>query len=353
MPERHYLMPTSLPGSVHIHDRPEALLQAFFRENRYTQVAVLTDNNTQQHCYPLVKEWLPPHHLITVAPGEEAKNLQTCTEVWHALTQLQIDRHALVLVLGGGVLGDLGGFCAATYKRGIDFVLMPTTLLAQVDASVGGKLGIDFEGLKNHIGVFQLPTATLISPAFLATLPVRELRSGFAEVIKHCVISDRQKWNEIRRKPLANQPWKDLIAHSVSFKEGVTQRDPKEKGERKILNFGHTVGHAIESLSLLTAQRLFHGEAIALGMVAEAHIAAAKNLLSVSEVEELETFVWSIYDKVAMPPASRVWEVMKQDKKNKGNEVLMALPKGLGSAVWDVAVSEKEVVAALKIFDRH
>ncbi len=346
-------MPTSLPGSVQIQNHPEALLRPFFEENTYTQIAVLTDRNTQQHCYPLVKAFLPPHHLITVAPGEEAKNLQTCTEVWHSLTQLQFDRHALLLVLGGGVLGDLGGFCAATYKRGIDFVLMPTTLLAQVDASVGGKLGIDFEGLKNHIGVFQLPKSTLISPAFLQTLPPRELRSGFAEVIKHCLISDRQKWNEIKQKDLASQNWKDLIAHSVAFKEGVTQRDPKEKGERKILNFGHTVGHAIESLSLATSHRLFHGEAIALGMVAEAHIAAAKGLLTGSEVTDIEAFIWKIYDRVSLPPSPQVWEIMKQDKKNKGNEVLMALPKGSGSAVWDVAVSEKEVVAALKIFDSH
>ncbi|MFY8036307.1 MAG: iron-containing alcohol dehydrogenase, partial [Cyclobacteriaceae bacterium] len=176
-------------GRVLIDSNAIQLLNGFLKDVTFTQLAVLVDENTQKYCYPLIQSALPPHHVIEVKASEECKNLITCTHIWQQLTDLQFDRHALVLVLGGGVLGDMGGFCAATYKRGINFILMPTTLLAQVDASVGGKLGIDFANFKNHIGVFQQPVATLISPQFLSTLPQRELRSGFAEIVKHCLIA--------------------------------------------------------------------------------------------------------------------------------------------------------------------
>jgi 3-dehydroquinate synthase len=259
-----------------IRQEPNVLISDFFARVSYSQVVVLADENTAAHCYPLIVKNLPSHQLITLKAGEEQKNLTTCTQVWEALTNHRLDRHSLVLIIGGGVIGDLGGFCAATYKRGVDFVLMPTTLLAQADASVGGKLGIDFMGFKNHLGVFCEPVATLISPAFLKTLPERELRSGFAEVIKHCLIADRPMWDDLRKKDLHQQDWETLLAHSVDFKRGVVATDPKEKGLRKILNFGHTAGHAVESYFLESGNRIFHGEAIAVGMIAEAHIAAAK-----------------------------------------------------------------------------
>jgi 3-dehydroquinate synthase len=340
-----------LPPSIQIHQEPTALVESFLKSNAYTQIGLLMDSNTRKFCYPLVQPLLPGHLVIEIQAGEEHKNLGTCTEVWAKLTEHKFDRHSLLLVLGGGVAGDLGGFCAATYKRGIDFVLLPTTLLAQVDASVGGKLGIDFENFKNHIGVFQEPKATLICPTFLATLPDRELRSGFAEIVKHCLISDQTKWNAIRKTGFPNQNWLDLIRHSVDFKAGVIARDPREKGERKILNFGHTVGHAIESLSLTTDQRLFHGEAIAIGMAVESFIAEQKGLLSIAERKQIQEFLLEIYGKTALPDAGMVVELMKQDKKNKGNNMLMALPKGIGQAVWDVEVSEGEVIKALAGYD--
>ncbi len=214
------------------------------------------------------------------------------------LTEHQFDRHSLLVVLGGGVLGDLGGFCAATYKRGIDFVLMPTTLLSQVDASVGGKLGIDFLQFKNHIGVFCEPVATLICTSFLSTLPERELRSGFAEIIKHCLISDKNMWEVVRTRSLHAQDWAALIPHSVAFKKQVIETDPREKGLRKILNFGHTVGHAVESYFLNSGNRLFHGEAIAVGMIAEACIAESKKLITRTELMEIGSYIKQIYPKV-------------------------------------------------------
>lgn len=336
-----------------IRQRPADLITDFFARVTYSQVMVLADENTAVHCYPLIQEHIPGHQLITLKAGEAQKNLATCTQVWEALTNQKMDRHSMVLIIGGGVLGDLGGFCAATYKRGIDFVLMPTTLLAQSDASVGGKLGIDFMGFKNHIGVFCEPVATLISPAFLKTLPERELRSGFAEVIKHCIISDEAMWNVLRKKDLHQQDWETLLAHSVDFKRGVVATDPKEKGLRKILNFGHTIGHAIESYFLESANRIFHGEAIAAGMIAEAHIAAAKNLLKQKELKEIATYLIRTYPAISLPQnRNAIVELMLQDKKNKGKKILMALPEGIGKARWDVEVTLEEINASLDYYQQ-
>ncbi len=333
--------------TYYINEYPTALI-GYLNSKSYSQIGVLMDSNTFATCYPLIEDALPAHTTIKVLPGEEVKNLETCVEIWQKLTDLNFDRHSLILVLGGGVLGDMGGFCAATYKRGIDFVLMPTTLLAQVDASIGGKLGIDFNHYKNHIGVFQTPVTTLISAAFLKTLPERELRSGFAEVIKHCLISDASMWENIRTKDLHSQDWNTLIAHSVKFKTQVVSEDPREKGLRKILNFGHTIGHAVESYFLNSGNRLFHGEAIAIGMIAEAHIAFRKALMSEEELEAITIYLIQIFGKQEnMPDYKIVLENMYQDKKNKGSKILMALTKGIGHAVWDVEANEEEIRESL------
>ncbi len=338
-------------GRVLIDSNASQLLNGFLQDVTFTQLAVLVDENTQKYCYPLIQSALPPHHVIEVKAGEECKNLITCTHIWQQLTDLQFDRHALVLVLGGGVLGDMGGFCAATYKRGINFILMPTTLLAQVDASVGGKLGIDFANFKNHIGVFQQPVATLISPQFLSTLPQRELRSGFAEIVKHCLIADKNKWTEIIQTDLQHQNWQSLIAHSVQIKQHITDADPREKGMRKTLNFGHTLGHAVETFFLGTENRLFHGEAIAVGMVMESFIAQKKNLLSESELNSISNYLLSIFGKASSQmDVHEIIALTSQDKKNKGAKVLMALPQGIGQAIWDVEVSEKEMAEAMDYY---
>jgi 3-dehydroquinate synthase len=341
----------NLMSQISIQNNPHDLLKAFFAGRQYSSVAVLTDTNTYKYCYPLVHPVLPPHSVFTIPAGEEYKNLESCKLVWEKLTQLRCDRHSLLIVLGGGVLGDLGGFCAATFKRGIDFTLIPTTLLAQVDASIGGKLGIDFNQFKNHIGVFCEPVATLISPAFLTTLPERELRSGFAEIIKHCLISDKKMWDVVRAKTLNDQDWATLIPHSVAFKKQVIENDPREKGLRKILNFGHTVGHAVESYFLNSGSRLFHGEAIAVGMIAEASIAEAKKMITRSELTEISGYVKKIYPKVVLPsPYDDLMKNMAQDKKNKGNKILMALPEGIGQARWDIEVSPEEIEESLNYY---
>ena len=337
----------TLPSNIIFSHNLQTDLEKVIAAKPYSRLVVLVDSNTRRDCYPRIN-FLKPHDVIEIEPGEEKKNLDTCAKVWSELTRLKVDRKGLLIVLGGGVAGDLGGFCAATYKRGIDFVLLPTTLLSQVDASVGGKLGIDFEGYKNHIGVFQEPVATIIHTRFLETLPNEELRSGFAEVIKHCLLSDKKMWDEIRIKPLADQDWDALTMHSVKFKAGVVRIDPREKGLRKVLNFGHTIGHALESFFLSTPHRLLHGEAIAIGMIAESWLAGQRNLITLQELNDIKIFFISIFGKVELPKEkSEIIQITLHDKKNVGEKVLIAVPRGIGQSIWDVEVSEKEIVNAL------
>ncbi|GAB3265208.1 3-dehydroquinate synthase [Larkinella harenae] len=328
-------------------------LPAFLKQHNYSAIAVLTDSNTKRFCYPAIKKIIPKHKIITIPAGEQFKNIATCETVWQALTDAKFDRHALLINLGGGVIGDLGGFCAATYKRGIDFIQIPTTLLSQVDASVGGKLGIDFHGFKNHIGVFNLPEAVLIDTVFFQTLPGRELRSGFAEIIKHCLIADAAKWNVIRRRDLEQQDWNDLVAHSVEIKKNIVEQDPKEQGIRKILNFGHTLGHALETHFLADPKRrLLHGEAITAGMIAEAFMAEQKGLIQTGLLEQIEEYLFSIYGRVTITDADLepVLSLTLQDKKNRAGEVRMALLDGPGSCTYDVPVTKAEMHRALEYY---
>lgn len=328
-------------------------LSAFLASYDFSAIAVLVDNHTFRFCYPELKPYLPKHTLIRIKSGEEQKHLATCELIWDALTRANFDRHGLVLNLGGGVIGDMGGFCAATYKRGIAFAQLPTTLLAQVDASVGGKLGIDFHGFKNHIGVFQQPNAVLIEPQFLTTLPERELRSGFAEIIKHCLIADADMWETIRKRDLDEQDWSALVAHSVGVKQRVVEQDPTEKGLRKILNFGHTLGHAVETYFLTQPRkRLLHGEAIAVGMIAEAYIAFRKKMIDQTLLTATEEYIFSVYGNVRLndEDVEPILDLTLQDKKNRGQQVRMALLDGPGSCAFDVPVTAAEMRRGLAFY---
>jgi 3-dehydroquinate synthase len=329
-------------------------LAAFLSDKSYSKIIVLTDSNTHKHCYPVLKRLLPKHISVRVFAGEANKNIGTCLQIWEAMTHTELDRHALMINLGGGVIGDMGGFCAATYKRGIDFIQIPTTLLSQVDASVGGKLGIDFQGFKNHIGVFTQPKSVLIDQQFLKTLPVRELRSGFAEVIKHCLIADADKWNEIRLIDFEDQNWPELIAHSVEIKKKIVTQDPTEKGIRKILNFGHTLGHAVETyfLGKPTDQRLLHGEAIAVGMVMEAFVGYRKKMIDLQTLERIEEFMFSVYGKVSLEVSDtpKLIELARQDKKNKDGQLRFSLLENTGSCAFDIAVTNTEIRQAIEYY---
>lgn len=341
-----------LPDNILLSSNLAQDVQKFFAKQKYSSLAVLVDENTHRDCYPLIQNCLPGHFVIQVKSGEDEKNINTAVHIWQAMTENALDRHACMLVLGGGVLGDMGGFCAATYKRGIDFVLVPTTLLAQVDASIGGKLGIDFNHFKNHIGVFQKPALTLLFDGFLKSLPEAELRSGFAEIIKHTLISDRDKWQQVASKSLKDQDWTDLVEHSVAFKAWVTTEDPREKGLRKVLNAGHTIGHALESYLLAKGRRILHGEAVAAGLIAESCIAKTKGLLSEEDYKTIYTFILKIYGKVKIDEQEldAIAQLTVQDKKNKDNKILCVLLDGIGKAKWDCEITLESVKEALSCY---
>lgn len=337
-----------------IIDKIENTLPLCLKEISHSQLAILVDENTLANCYPLIKKLLPPHLLIEIRSGEEHKTLRTCEHIWEQMTLNNFDRKALLINLGGGVIGDMGGFCAVTYKRGIRFINIPTTLLAAVDANVGGKLGIDFMGFKNHLGFFQDPEAVLIDPIFLKTLSKKELRSGFAEVIKHGLIADADYFDQTITKGLEIDNWEAVIAHSVEIKNAVVKADPKEAGLRKILNFGHTIGHGIESYYLQSEFKLLHGEAIAIGMICEAYLSKKLLGLSAENLKQISDSILKIYPDINIRKEDFVGivKLMYQDKKNQGRQLNHSLLREIGSATYDIAVDEKDVIDSLFYFTK-
>lgn len=341
--------------TVHFTTDIRSTLKAVLNTRSYSKLVVLTDVNTHQHCLPRIQEVLPPDVVLITAPaGEPTKTLETCAFIWKQMTEAVLDRQALMLNLGGGVIGDMGGFCASVYKRGIPFLTLPTTLLSQVDASVGGKLGIDFMGLKNHLGVFQLPEMVVIDPVFLETLPQRELRSGYAEVIKHGLIRDLSFFRSLPSSLEEKQDWMQVIRHSVEIKKAVVEVDPKEKGLRKILNFGHTIGHAVESFYLASSQPLLHGEAIALGMIAEGFLSFQKIGLSYEELNELSNKLLNIFGKVTLDThdLDTILDLCAQDKKNEGKAQLFSLLPSLGDCNFNIPVTREEIKYALGFYQQ-
>ncbi len=322
-------------------------LEKVLSELDFTRLMVLVDENTHELCYPLIHNSLPEHRLIHINAGEEYKNLGTCSSIWEALTNYHCDRHSLMINLGGGVI-------AATYKRGIRFINLPTTLLAQVDASLGGKLGIDFQGFKNHIGVFQEPEKVIVSPGFLDTLPSREVRSGFAEIIKHALIADGSYWRQIVLNDLEDQEWESHIQHSIEVKNDIVVKDPREKGLRKLLNFGHTLGHAVETYFLSRpGEKLLHGEAIAVGMIAEAYLSRKKCGLKQDELLDIKSYLLDIFGHPILPEEATepVLSYVMQDKKNSGSTINCTLLENIGLALFDIPVTAEEIHEAFAFYN--
>jgi len=315
--------------------------------DRYSSIAVITDGNVQPLWAEQLKGALPrPAVEIVIPAGERSKSIQTVTQVWRSLMAAGFDRHSLVCNLGGGMTGDIGGFAASTYMRGIDFMQVPTSLLAQVDASVGGKVGVNFAEVKNLVGTFQQPKAVIIDAATLETLPERELRAGFADVIKHAANRDRKHLEELAARDYAAAAPRELvpiIRRSCQIKADVVAAAEKEQGLRKILNFGHTVGHAVEMDSYVHGEPLLHGEAVALGMRIAAGLSARLGYLPDGEhdllVEILERY--GLPTRVPFPiEADDIMSKITSDKKNQGGSVKWTLLAGLGSAIFDIRIEE-------------
>lgn len=346
--------------SVFIGDDSLNHLADYLKNNQdYSQYFILVDENTLQHCLPILITTIPAlkdAEVIETESGEENKTIEVVTQVWLAMSELHADRKTLVINLGGGVISDMGGFIASTYKRGVDFLNIPTTLLSQVDASVGGKLGIDLGGLKNQIGVFNYPKGVFIYPDFLQTLPFEQLRSGFAEVLKHALIKDKGYWETVKNIDLkADNNWEQIIHHSVGIKNKVVMGDPKEKGERKLLNLGHTIGHAVETLHLETAelQKFLHGEAIAIGMIAEAYLSKEKTGLGSKDLNELADVLAKFFPLPVLSEANfeAYLGLMIHDKKNKAGKISFSLLNEIGKSEWDVFCNKNEILEALKFYN--
>jgi 3-dehydroquinate synthase len=330
-------------------------LSTFFKQNVFSKTIVLTDENTQKYCLPLFKTVLPiDFQTIIIPAGEQHKNIDTCQIIWNSLFEAGADRKSLLINLGGGVIGDMGGFCASTFKRGMPFLQIPTTLLSQVDASIGGKLGIDFGNVKNSIGIFGNPKTVLIDPFFLKTLSAREVRSGFAELFKHALIhkakfSIQDLLNAFERDAphLAS-----IIGDSVLVKKYFVDNDPFEKGIRKALNFGHTIGHAVESAALETYEPLLHGEAIAIGMVCEAFLSHRMAGLSDADLDLIVSTFSKIYPKIDLEnfDYQHLIALMQQDKKNDGNAINFTLLTKIGSASINHIANEAQIIESLEFY---
>lgn len=340
--------------AVHVGDDSLDELDRFLSSGSYSAIVILVDEHTKKDCLPVLKRSFSDARIISVIQlksGEKNKNIRSCEKIWKALSKQYADRKALVLNLGGGVICDLGGFAASTYKRGIDFVNIPTTLLAQADASVGGKTGIDLDGLKNQVGTFTFPKAVFIDPRFLKTLSKRELIAGFAEVIKHGLIADKDHWADLQSLSaahLAKGDHTDLIYRSIQIKNKIVSQDPTEQGIRKTLNFGHTIGHALESASLRSTKKLLHGEAVAMGMICEGYLSRKCCGLSNTELNSITDLIISWFSPGPVKiPARKLIGLMKQDKKNKDSEINFTLLSSIGKAEINNSCSEELIEEAI------
>ena len=316
------------------------------------------DTNTHTHCLPKFLSNIDfdmTLEIIEMEAGEIHKNLDTCTQIWHSLSDLDGDRKSLIINLGGGVVTDLGGFVASAFKRGVSFINVPTSLLSMVDASVGGKTGVDLGTIKNQIGVINFSDMVLIDVSFLDTLPAEEMRSGLAEMLKHGLIKDADYWSRLRNlKTLKSSDLEDLIHESVHIKNEVVKRDPNEQGERKQLNFGHTLGHAIESYCLDndSIQTLLHGEAIAAGMIMEGYLSFKICGLSEDKLTQIKNTFKAIYGTVVLTEndKSSIVELLKYDKKNSHGQVKYALLESIGSCKVDVLVNDELIDEAFSYY---
>lgn len=304
----------------------------------YSNVAILLDENTKRYCLQLIPE-IENSVIIEIKSSEAHKNISTCRYIWEQLTKHNFDRNSLLINLGGGVIGDMGGFCASTYKRGIDFIQIPTTLLAMVDSSVGGKVGIDFGGLKNGVGLFSNPKAVIINQIFLDTLPENQLKSGFAEVVKYALISNKNLWEKIKNSSLNDMNWENIIRTSITNKNNIVITDPKERSERKKLNFGHTYGHAIESYYLGKGTPILHGEAIFMGIILESELSR----LSYSDKDQIKNYILSNFQLPHFPSKSKLLHFMRNDKKNLDKKINFSLLAGIGDCTIDNLFSEDEL----------
>tara|TARA_R110001583_G_scaffold12354_7_gene54965 strand:+ start:3236 stop:4297 length:1062 start_codon:yes stop_codon:yes gene_type:complete len=331
--------------SVHFNEKAYVALNNHLAKSNYSKIFILVDENTHNCCLPIFMSKIEGEYdfeIIEIEEGEINKNIATCTQVWEVLSELDADRKSAMINLGGGVVTDLGGFVASCFKRGIDFINVPTTLLSMVDASVGGKTGVDLGPLKNQVGVINQPQIVVVDTDFLDTLDQRQLNSGYAEMLKHGLITDASYWETL--KGLSGfDNLDEYILRSVAIKNEVVQQDPTEQHLRKILNYGHTLGHAVESYFLESEEQelLLHGEAIAVGMILEGYLSHKLTGLSKSALEDIKATFLGRYKKVDFEKKDidTILTLLKFDKKNSHGNINFVLLKKIGVPAIDIKVT--------------
>lgn len=335
--------------SIYFNQEAYEMLNSWISNYNYSKLFILVDETTNEFCLPKLLPLLEvdiPIEIIEIEAGEEMKNISTCFEIWSILADLGADRKSAILNLGGGVITDLGGFVASTFKRGIDFINIPTTLLGMVDAAIGGKNGVDLGTLKNQIGVINAPKLVVIDTDYLETLPQNQLKSGLAEMLKHGLIYDKKYWNQFKDlKELNFDDLDQLIYRSIEIKNEIVLQDPTENGIRKALNFGHTLGHAIESHFLETEKSLLHGEAIAIGMILESYISKEKKLITEEEYIEIKSTLLAIFEKqfFTQNDIDSIVNLLIHDKKNEYGKVQFALIENIGTIILN-QYTDNEVI---------
>jgi 3-dehydroquinate synthase len=341
---------------IYFNEKGYEALNQQLSDSHYSSIFVLVDTHSNEFCLPSFLPYLATEisiEIVEFESGESSKNIETCVQIWNVLTELGADRKSLIINLGGGVVTDLGGFVASTFKRGIDFIHVPTTLLAMVDASVGGKNGIDLGNLKNQIGVINVPKLVLIDTTYLETLPQNEMRSGLAEMLKHGLIYDAQYWNQFLDLSLLDfADFDALIFTSIEIKNKIVMQDPTENGIRKALNFGHTLGHAIESYFLEsdTKKTLLHGEAIAAGMILESYLSWQKNWITADEFQQIKSTINGIFEPILFEEndLAPILEFLIHDKKNEYGTVQFALIEGIGKIKINQTAEKELIIAAFE-----
>jgi 3-dehydroquinate synthase len=315
--------------------------------NSFQRLFVLIDSNTQQHCLSRVN--LAKSHVIVLKAGEESKRVDNLTYIWTELQNHSANKGSLLIALGGGMISDIAGFAAATYMRGISCLYIPTSLLAMVDAAHGGKTGIDFNGIKNLVGVFNMQPEVFICSEWLQTLPEREFKSGLAEIIKHYLVADSESFYAFDKQYNSNISL-DLIRKAVAIKTHFIALDPFDKRERKALNFGHTIGHAIESSLLETMHSLLHGEAIAIGIICESYISFHRTLISIDELDAIQKTIFSIFTLPKIDNHEKLFEFVNLDKKNT-DTINCVLLNGIGNFIIDQKITHDDIQAAIEFYN--
>lgn len=351
---------TKEKGSVFGDTSAWNLLNKRLKASMPSKLFVLTDENTKSHCLPYFMERIASPcemTVLTIKAGETHKTIETCMDLWNLLSSHGADRKSMMVNLGGGVITDIGGFVACTYQRGIEFYNIPTSLLAMVDAAVGGKNGVDLGALKNQIGIIKNPNAVVVDTHFLKSLPAQQLSSGMAEMIKHGIISSETYLQQVFAMDMSDeQTVRELVWESICIKNKVISEDPTEKGLRKTLNFGHTLGHAIESYCLESGQKdsLLHGEAIAIGMILALQLSSEIYQFPKETLIRITTNILKHFKKVSFEPEDidAIIKLLIHDKKNSNGQVHFVLLEAIGVHKLNCVVSNELIYSAFNFYAR-